>query len=66
LQGGGLIAYTTNYDEAKRIRDNMEKIFRELTVRILDLSKIEERLQAINLDPDIADFKEGYAIAIGI
>jgi len=66
LQGGGIFAYTTSYEEAKKIYEEAKKIFTEFSVKILDLQDIKQKLEAINLDPDIADFKEGYVIAIGV
>ena len=66
LQGAGIYAYTKNYDEAVRIYEKASKIFTEFSIRILNLSDIKQRLDAINLDPDIGDFKEGFVVAIGI
>lgn len=66
LQGAGIYAYTTNYEEALDIYRKASKLFTEFSVRILNLRDIKQRLDAINLDPDIADFKEGYVVAIGI
>ena len=66
LQGSGIYAYTKDYEEAKRIYEKARKIFTEFSVRILDLSDTKQRLDAINLDPDIGDFKEGFVVAIGI
>ncbi|BFH73225.1 hypothetical protein SJAV_11690 [Sulfurisphaera javensis] len=65
-QGGGIFAYTTSYEEARKIYEKTCKIFTEFSVKILDLKDTKQRLDAINLDPDIADFKEGYVIAIGV
>lgn len=66
LQGGGIVAYTTSAQEAQKLKKEFKTIFKEFSIKILDLSKTEERLIAINLDPDIADFKEGFVVAIGI
>ena len=65
-QGGGIIAYTKTRQEAEKLKEEFTQIFKEFSIKILDLSKLEEKLVAINLDPDIADFKEGFVIAIGI
>jgi len=66
LQGAGIYAYTKSYDEAREIYEKAREIFTEFSVRILNLSDIKQRLDAINLDPDIGDFKEGFVVAIGI
>ncbi|AHC51105.1 hypothetical protein [Sulfolobus acidocaldarius] len=66
LQISGVIGYAKDYEEAKILTEKFKGIFKDLSVKMLDLSKIEDRLLAINLDPDIGDFKEGYVIAIGI
>ena len=66
LQGAGIYAYTRDYEEALKIYEEARKIFTEFSVRILNLSDIKQRLDAINLDPDIGDFKEGFVVAIGI
>ncbi|BCU70528.1 hypothetical protein [Stygiolobus caldivivus] len=65
-QGSGILAYTSTIQEAERLKEEFKIIFREFSIKILNLSSIEERLVAINLDPDLADFREGYVIAIGI
>jgi len=66
LQGAGIYAYTRDNEEALKIYEEARKIFTEFSVKILNLSDIKQRLDAINLDPDIGDFKEGFVIAIGI
>lgn len=65
-QGGGIFAYTKSYDEAIEIYNKACKTFTEFSIKILDLKDLKQRIDAINLDPDIADFKEGYVIAIGV
>mgnify|MGYP001772523181 CR=1 FL=1 len=66
LQGAGIYAYTKDYEEARKIYEEARKIFTELSIKILDLSNTKQRLDAINIDPDIGDLKEGFVIAIGI
>lgn len=65
-QGAGIYAYTKDFEEAKRIYEKAKRIFPEFSVKILNLQDIKDKLEAINLDPDIGDFKEGFVIAIGI
>ncbi len=65
-QGAGILGFSIDINEANMIQLLGKKLYPDFNVVILDLSNPDQRITAINIDPDIADFKFGYVIAISI
>ncbi|AWR94317.1 hypothetical protein [Acidianus brierleyi] len=65
-QGAGILGFSTNINDANKIQLLGKKLYPDFNVIILDLSNPDQRITAINIDPDIADFKSGYVVAISI
>ena len=51
-------------EQAKRDLEKVSGIYVGFNCRILDLSNPDDRLLAIDVDPDVADFKDGYAVLV--
>lgn len=66
LQEAAIYYYTKDYNAAKKITNEAKNIYKGLKIEILNLSKIEDKLKAIDIDPDIASEKEGYVILIKV
>ncbi|BDB97043.1 hypothetical protein [Saccharolobus caldissimus] len=66
LQEAAIYYYTKDYNAAKKIANEAKSIYKGLKIEILNLSEIEDKLKASDIDPDIASEKEGYVILIKV
>ncbi|MEM1626977.1 MAG: hypothetical protein QXV69_06845 [Sulfolobaceae archaeon] len=64
LQGSAIFDITKDLNEAKFLYSLAKRLYSNFDVLLLDLSKIDDRITAVNIDPDVATIKEGYVIAI--
>jgi hypothetical protein len=65
-QGAGILSICSNINEANNLQLFGKKLYPDFNVVVLDLSIPEQRIIAVNIDPDIADFESGYVVAISI
>lgn len=66
LQSAGIFSISNDKIQAERDLQIAKKIYPDFKITILDLSRIEDRLRAIDVDPDIADINKGYAILVEV
>ena len=62
-QWAGVFAVFGNRDEAEEVASTLRQKFRVYRIYVVDLAG-GDRLKAIDLDPDLADMKEGFAVVI--
>ena len=62
-QWAGVFAVFDNKDEAEEVASMLRQKFRVYRIYVVDLAG-GDRLKAIDLDPDLADIKEGFAVVI--
>ena len=62
-QWAGVFAVFATKEEAEEVASALRQKFRVYRISVVDLAG-GERLKAIDLDPDLADMKEGFAVVI--
>mgnify|MGYP001770717343 FL=1 len=62
-QWAGVFAVLGNRDEAEEVASTLRQKFRVYRIYVVDLAG-GDRLKAIDLDPDLADMREGFAVVI--
>ena len=62
-QWAGVFAVFGNRNEAENTANMLRQKFRVHRIYVVDLAGVD-RLKAIDLDPDLADIKEGFAVVI--
>ena len=62
-QWAGVFAIYEDREKAEEMAKALREAFRVYRIYVVDLGR-EERLKAIDLDPDLADIRKGYAIVI--
>ena len=62
-QWAGVFAVFDNRDEAEEVASTLRQKFRVYRIYVVDLAG-GDRLKAIDLDPDLADMREGFAVVI--
>ena len=62
-QWAGVFAVFATKEEAEGVANALRQKFRVYRISVVDLAG-GERLKAIDLDPDLADLKEGFAVVI--
>ncbi len=66
MEERGILFISKNRDEAEKVLRIAKRIYAEFNVFLVDLSNPEERICAIDIDPDLGDFKEGYAVVVSV
>lgn len=66
IQSAGIFSIVKDRDQALKDQQIAKKIYPDFKVLILDLSKAEDRLKAIDTDPDIADIRNGYVVLVEV
>ncbi|MCQ4349750.1 MAG: hypothetical protein NO126_02685 [Sulfolobales archaeon] len=59
----GVFAICESFEEAERLRRKLEVVYKDYNVYVVNL-KEGVRLRVIDLDPDLADLSEGYAVVV--
>ncbi|QKR00042.1 hypothetical protein GWK48_06315 [Metallosphaera tengchongensis] len=60
----GVFYFSLDIDKAREAFGRATKIYPDFKIYLLDLSKEEDKIIAVDIDPDLADLTEGYVIAI--
>ncbi|AOL16210.1 hypothetical protein BFU36_05200 [Sulfolobus sp. A20] len=66
LQEAGVYFFTNDLDEAKVALQEASILYKGLKVKILNLANTEERLEIVEIDPDMASEKSGYAVVVKV
>lgn len=66
LQSAGIFSITKDRKQAEKDSEIAKRIYPDFKITILNLSLAEDRLKAIDIDPDMADFKEGYVVLVEV
>ncbi|TRM99608.1 hypothetical protein DJ530_08600 [Sulfolobus sp. E1] len=61
-----LYFFTNDLDEAKVALQEASILYKGLKVKILNLANTEERLEIVEIDPDMASEKSGYAVVVKV
>ncbi len=56
---------TSSMDEALKSLKTATRLYPDFTVRILDMQDMDDRIRAVDIDPDLADF-HGYCVSIEV
>ncbi|AEE93761.1 hypothetical protein [Acidianus hospitalis] len=66
LESAGIFDLQKNEKDAKISYNEAKRLYPDFKVLILDMNKIEDRLKAIDIDPDLADMKDIYVILVEV
>ncbi|MFP3165346.1 hypothetical protein [Acidianus ambivalens] len=66
LESAGIFDLQKNEKDAKISYNEAKSLYPDFKVLILDMNKIEDRLKAIDIDPDLADMKDIYVILVEV
>ncbi|MGC9104872.1 MAG: hypothetical protein ACP5HQ_00350 [Thermoprotei archaeon] len=62
-QWAGIFVVCEDYECSASVRDQLAKLYKDYNVYVVDLSS-GERVKAVDLDPDLADWDKGYAVVV--
>ncbi|WP_338599700.1 hypothetical protein V6M85_10460 [Sulfolobus tengchongensis] len=66
LQEAAVYHYSKDYEDAERALREARSVYKGLKVKIFNLSNAEDRIEIIDIDPDMGQFKEGYVVIVKI
>ncbi|WP_029552539.1 hypothetical protein [Saccharolobus solfataricus] len=66
LQEAAVYDYNKDYKEIEKAMQEAKRVYKGLKVKILNLSNIEDRMELIDLDPDIGQYKDGYVVVVKV
>ncbi|BCS92213.1 hypothetical protein L3N51_01718 [Metallosphaera sp. J1] len=64
IGASGVFGYFLEADKAKEALRVARKLYPDFRVSLVDLSVPEEKILAVDIDPDLGDFNTGYAILV--
>ncbi|MBP1357384.1 MAG: hypothetical protein JZD40_02715 [Sulfolobus sp.] len=62
----GVIYIAETREDAEKVLARVKRIYADFNVFILDLSNPEDKIYAIDIDPDLGDFNKGFAIVVSV
>ncbi|MCY0883656.1 hypothetical protein D1867_03850 [Acidianus infernus] len=66
LESAGIFDIQKNKKEAEISYNEAKSLYPDFKILILDMNKMEDRLKAIDIDPDLADMKDIYVILVEV
>lgn len=65
LGGSAIFGCSQRKDEAVELLKRVASLYPDFTISLLNMNEIDDKIHAVDIDPDIADFK-GYCISIEV
>ncbi|MEM0294279.1 MAG: hypothetical protein QXY68_01450 [Saccharolobus sp.] len=66
LQEAAIYYYGNDFIEAQKALQEAKKAYKGLRIKLLNLSNIGERIEVIDIDPDIGERNRGYVVIIEV
>ncbi|BDC19360.1 hypothetical protein [Acidianus sp. HS-5] len=66
LESAGIFDIQQDENCAKKSYNEAKKLYPDFKISILHMNNVEDRLKAIDVDPDLADMKDVYVILIEV
>ncbi|AWR97365.1 hypothetical protein DFR86_07255 [Acidianus sulfidivorans JP7] len=66
LQSAGVFSISNEKKKAEEDFKIASTIYPDFKISLLDLSSIDDRLKAIDIDPDLADLNNGFVVIIEV
>ncbi len=63
-QKSGIFYITDNYEDAIRSYELAKRMYPDITVMLVNLSNVKDKIAAVNVDPDLGDLEKGYAVIV--
>ncbi|MUN28719.1 hypothetical protein [Sulfuracidifex metallicus] len=65
MAGAGIFHCSTSYKDILSSFKVAKSLYPDFTVNVLDLNNVDDRMRAVDIDPDVADL-QGYCVTIEV
>ncbi|MEM3244939.1 MAG: hypothetical protein QXL80_03640 [Metallosphaera sp.] len=63
IASSGVFYYSTDYSASQRAYEMAKRLYPDFKVSLIDLNS-EERIDAVDVDPDFGDIKTGFVVLV--